>query len=162
MDDEQCILRNAPWRIGSQLHEWFYHSWKDREGTQGKDHQILENCRETQLVFQIDQIWIWCYRNPNTWSKSWKWRSQNGRQKDQDYSRMERAHKTQRSRKFHWVCQLLLSLYKKLQPHYKTPEQTQRKSRLEMGKQTMKGIPRIKEQHNQGTYTGTTTKKRTL
>ena len=75
---------------------------------------------------------------------------------------MERAHKTQRSEKFHWICQLLSLLHKKLQPHCKTSEQTQRKSKLEIEKQITKSIPRIKKQHNQEIYTGTTTKKKTL
>ena len=55
-NDEQYIQGITPQRGTSKLHGQFCHTSKDKERTRRKNNLILEDSRETQLVFQTIKI----------------------------------------------------------------------------------------------------------
>ena len=73
-------------------------------------------------------------------SGSWKRTSQNGTRKNKGSKRMENTNKNQRSRKFPWICQFLLTVHSQLQSYHKTIKQIEGQKGMEIGKGTSRSI----------------------
>ena len=75
---------------------------------------------------------------------------------------MENSYQDKESEKLLGVCKFLLTIYQELQSHSKTSEQTKRKERVEVGKWTLEGIQRVKEQNHKSTSTCSFKEKRKI
>ena len=64
--NDKYIPRTITWRNPSKLHGWLHNPSRNRERTRKTHHQISQNSRETQSVFQTVKMWLQCHRNTHT------------------------------------------------------------------------------------------------